>query len=190
MELIATDYSTSGSVFVLKKRLKAELNTIFRKSCECHSLSNLDTVGMGHHQNIFNTLKRRENFGSPLWWLSLVECSGCNQFWMIGSEERINDEFILKRLSTTVSEKILNDDIWPEDFKKYSSLLLICRDQGKSVRFMDTVSRALVFTAIDLAQEKPGIRLQEISDLLQVELDQAEAIVEKAEQQAAILVTR
>jgi len=104
---------------------------------------------------------------------------------MIGSEERINDVFIMKRLSHSISQKIINESIWPENFKKFEALLKIGKERGHSVRFVDPVSPALVSTAIDLAKAKPEIKIVEISELLQINLEQAQAVVKEASKDSA-----
>ena len=180
MALISTDYSSSGPVFMIKRKLREELSGLAERNCCCHTLSNIAAVGMGEHNHIFQSLDDKAKYGEPLWWLSLSQCNMCEEFWMIGSEERINDVFIMKRLSPSISRMIINESIWPEDFKKFETLLRIGKERGHSVRFLDPVSPALVYTAIDLAKAKPEIKIKEISELLQINLEQAQAVVKEA----------
>lgn len=190
MNLISTDYSLKEPVYLLKKLLQKELGELAIRECECHTLPNLADVGMGHHDKIFRSLNERAKYGESRWWLWLAQCSVCEQFWMIGSEERINDVFIMKRLSIPTSLRIMHNGRWPDDLKEYGTLLKIGRERGHSVRFFDPVSPALVQTAIDLAETSPGIKLQEISDLLQVSAEQAEAIVDLATKKAGVSIIR
>lgn len=180
MVLISTDYSSSGPVLVLKQKLKEALNGLIERDCYCHTLPDIADVGMGEHDHIFESLDNKAKYGEPLWWLWLAQCSLCEEFWMIGSEERINDVFIMKRLPLSISQKIINDSIWPEDFKKFETLLRIGKERGHSVRFVDPVSPALVYTAIDIAKVKSLIKIKEISELLQIDFEQAKAVVNEA----------
>lgn len=180
MTLISTDYSSTGPAFVLKRELKGVISGSLERDCCCHTLPNLADVGMGEHNHIFKSLLEKAKYGDPLWWLWLAECEACKQFWMIGSEERINDVFVMNRLSLSTAQKILNESIWPDDFKTFESLLRIGRERGHSVRFVDPISPALVSTVIDLATTKPGISVQEISKLLQISLEQTKALVTEA----------
>jgi len=185
MTLISTDYSSSGPILVIKRKLKEQLNRLVERDCSCHTLSNIDAVGMGEHTHIFQSLDSKAKYGEPLWWLWLAQCNICEEFWMIGSEERINDVFIMKRLSHTISQMIINESFWPEDFKKFETLLIMGKERGHSVRFVDPVSPALVYTAIDLAKAKPEIEIKEISELLQINLEQAQAVVKEASKDSA-----
>ena len=99
---------------------------------------------------------------------------------MIASEERINDIFIMKRLSPSTSQKIMDDSNWPDDFKKFETLLRLGKELGHSVRFVDPISPSLVYTVIDLARARPKIEVEEISDLLQIGLEQTKLIVAEA----------
>jgi len=184
MTLISTDYSLSGPVFVLKEKLQEAISGFITCDCYCHTLPNLADVSMGEHSHIFQSFDKKANYGAPLWWLRLEQCSVCKDFWMIGNEERINDVFIMKRLAPTESQQIINKSLWPDDFKEFSTLLRIGRERGHSVRFIDPISPALVFTVIDLAVAKPGIKTQELSELLQISLLQTEALVSEARKEA------
>ena len=108
---------------------------------------------------------------------------------MIGSEERINDVFILKRLSHELSQRIIKDSDWPDDFKKFETLLRIGKERNHSVRFVDPVSPALVYTVIDLARARPGISIQELSELLQIGFEQTKMVVAEAYKDTLITVS-
>jgi len=180
MTLISTDYSSTGPVFVLKRELQDVISGSLERDCYCHTLPNLADVGMGEHNHIFKSLHEKAKYGDPLWWLWLAECEACNQFWMIGSEERINDVFVMSRLSSSTAQKILNESIWPDDFKTFESLLRIGRERGHSVRFLDPLCHSLVSTVIDLAAAKPEITVTEISELLQISLEHTKAVISEA----------
>lgn len=189
MTLISTDYTLDEPIRDLKQKLKSEIHSFAKRECECHTLPDLADVGMGQHQAIFKSLSEKAKHGAPLWWLWLAECSVCGECWMVGSEERINDVFLLKRLSALETQKIDSHHKWPDDFKEYSALLKIGRERGHSVQFIDLHSPVLVQTVIELATVKPGIGVQEISNLLQVDRDQARHIVKIAIQRHPISVS-
>ena len=180
MTLISTDYSMSGPVFILKEKLEEAIRGLITRDCYCHTLPNLADVGMGEHNHIMQSFEEKASYGDPLWWLHLEQCSVCKDFWMVGSEERINDVFIMKRMLPVESHKIINESLWPDDFKKFATLLRIGRERGHSVRFINPVSPALVSTVIDLAIAEPGIKTQELSELLQISLLQTEALISEA----------
>ena len=180
MTLISTNYSSSEPIFVLKEKLEEAITELITRDCYCHTLPNLADVGMGEHIHIMHSFEEKASYGEPLWWLRLEQCSVCEDYWMIGSEERINDVFIMKRLDSSTSKEIINNDLWPDDFKEFSSLLKIGKERGHSVRFLDSVSPALVHTVIDLAVAKPGIEAQEISDLLQISQLQTQSLISEA----------
>lgn len=180
MTLISTNYSLSGPVFVLKEELQKAISRLALRNCYCHTLPNLADVDMGEHSHIFKSFEKKANYGDPLWWLRLEQCTVCENYWMIGSEERINDVFIMKRLPEHKATQIITEDLWPDDFKQFASLLRIGKERGHSVRFSNPISRALVVTVIDLAIAQPGIKIKEISDLLQVSTLQVKALVSEA----------
>ena len=109
---------------------------------------------------------------------------------MVASEERINDVFILKRLTASEANKIVESSVWPEDFKKYKTLLNIGRESGVSWAFENPLSLALIYSTVDLAKENPGISTKEIADLLQIGLNQAEALADEAFKDAGVKIIR
>lgn len=189
MTLISTDYSSTGPVFVLKRELEEEIGGFVKRDCYCHTLPHIAGVGMGEHDDVFKSLDEKAKYGDPLWWLWLAQCSVCEQFWMIGSEERINDVFVMKRLPLSISQQIISESLWPDDFNEFGTLLKIGKECGHSVWFIDPVSPALVYTVIDLAKAKPGIEVREISELLQISLEQARAVVTEAAKDTFIRIT-
>jgi hypothetical protein len=61
--------------------------------------------------------------GEPIWWLSVDRCSECGQWWLVASEERINDVFLLRRLTDSVGKAAVGQDKWPIEFDRFSTLL-------------------------------------------------------------------
>jgi len=108
----------------------------------------------------------------------MYTCDKCNQNWMVAQEERINDVFLLRRISDEIAADIRNSDAWPDEFKTFSSLLRIGRERGHNCRFVDTLSPALLQTVHDLAVEKPGINVSEIAYLLEISESWSEVLCE------------
>jgi hypothetical protein len=142
-------------------------------TCECGRLADPAVIGMGHHEEVFRTLDQIHHRGSPWWWLLSFRCRACGQDWLVASEERQNDVYILRRLDRPTAERIILENVWPSDFDRYETLLAIGRAAGHSVRFFDVADSPLLHTIADLAKERPGIRVSELASLLN--LDQAVA---------------
>jgi hypothetical protein len=97
---------------------------------------------------------------------------------LIGSEERQNDVYCLRRISPEIISDIMERDQWPADFDRYETLLQIGRAAGRSARFIEPLSSdSLAATIEDLARERPGIALSELAGLLNLELETARSIV-------------
>jgi hypothetical protein len=73
------------------------------EDCCCRSLADLSVVPMGGDgldERVFATLERTRDHGGALWWLYLSKCSACGQGWLVAQDERIYDNYYLKRLSS------------------------------------------------------------------------------------------
>ncbi|RLB48199.1 MAG: hypothetical protein DRJ42_23760 [Deltaproteobacteria bacterium] len=147
--------------------------------CECITLRSLDVVDMGHHEHIFKTLDKLASRGPQYWWLSIEVCRECTQPWLIASEERQNDVFCMRRLSTEEHALFLESGTWPSDFDSYGRLLEIGREAGRSVRWVAPLEAGSVRETIaDLAKERPGIGLSELCSLLNLDAQTITTIVE------------
>lgn len=139
---------------------------------------------MGHHEEVFRTLDEVRHRGSPRWWLLLFKCRTCGQNWLVASEERQNDAYILRRLDGATAGRIAAENVWPTDFDRYETLLEIGRAAGRSVRFFDVAGTSLLFTITDLARERPGIAVSDLASLLNLDpavvADLARQVVETA----------
>jgi hypothetical protein len=134
------------------------------------------------------TLETKAKRGSPLWWLSAERCAACKQWWLMATESRINDVYLLKRLSPREGEQILSENRWPEDFDSFGKLLRLGRERGHNWRFMDTLGSSLTSTAADLAREQPGIGVAELAELLQLNIPHAEKVARKAMQEEGVVI--
>jgi len=141
------------------------------------SVADLGVVDMGSHEAVFASLEDVAKRGDPYWWLWAAKCRECGQAWLVGSEERQNDVFCMKRLSATVLQALVGQGQWPADFDRYENLLAIGRSAGRSVRFVDPLrSSSLPATMADLARDRPGVALSAVAALLNLDLEIAERI--------------
>jgi len=76
---------------------------------------------------------------------------------------------------------LVETNVWPPDFDSYEALLRLGFDAGKSVRFADPEeANALRWTIADLAKARPGIRVSELAELLNLEIDTARVLAKRA----------
>jgi hypothetical protein len=115
---------------------------------------------------VFATLETECQHGGDQWWLYLAKCSACEQSWMVAQDERIYDNYYLKRLDAKEARAIIGSARWPDDFMTYERVLRLGRTLGQLWTFVDPLSPALVHTAADLRRERPDISDEEIAHLL------------------------
>jgi hypothetical protein len=125
--------------------------------------------GDGLDERVFATLENTRDHGGELWWLYLSKCSACGQDWLVAQDERIYDNFYLKRVSPTEAQAIVEDSRWPDDFITYERVLRLGRTLSEPWTFVDPRSPALISTAEDLLKERPNITVDEIAYLLAIE---------------------
>jgi len=145
-------------------------------NCCCRSLPDLAVVPMGgdgQDERVFATLETTRRHGADLWWLYLSKCHACEQDWLVAQDERIYDNYYLKRLGPTEAPKLAMGDRWPDDFITYERVLRLGRTLGQPWTFLDPRSPALVCTAEDLMKERPDITVDEIAYLLAIEPEAA-----------------
>jgi len=92
---------------------------------------------------------------------------------MIAQDERIHDNFYLKRVSEQAAQDIVDHSRWPPDFMTYEQVLRLGRESGRIAIFADDHSPALVETAADLRRERPDISAQEIAYVLAISVKAA-----------------
>jgi hypothetical protein len=167
--LASASYTDRDEVWKLRKSLaqKLELHT----QCECASIRDLAAIPMGGDGldgRVFATVENVRDHGGDLWWLRLSKCSVCGQNWMVAQEERIFDEYFLRRLDDEEARQISAEGRWPAEFLTYERVLKIGRSLSQPCIFADALSPALVWTVEDLRKERPNITLHEIAHLLGV----------------------
>jgi hypothetical protein len=123
--------------------------------------------GDGLDERLFATLEEVQRHDGNQWWLYASTCS-CGQSWMIAQDERIHDNFYLKRISEGALRRIREDGDWPDDFLTYEQVLRLGAESGKTCRFLDAMSLSLIWTVEDLRRERRDISADEIAYLLAV----------------------
>jgi hypothetical protein len=170
LDLVAFDYRNQQELFGFREKLAAALRPPLK--CECITLPDLAVVPMGFDgldARVFATLNRVRDHGGRQWWLYLSKCTSCGQNWMVAQEERIFDDYFLRRLSVAAADQIATDRRWPADFMTYERVLTLGHALSRPCTFADPLAGSLVWTAKDLREERPGITVEEIARLLGTE---------------------
>jgi hypothetical protein len=158
-------------------------------ACLCGELQDLCDIGMGYDDDAFRTLDKRADFGEDCWWLSLFTCSSCKQDWLVASEQRIYDVWLLKRLESEAAQQIIARRLWPEAFRSYAELLRLAIKRGHDVRYVEPLeSMELYWTIVDLALAKPGISTWELAELLPIDQSMVREIGKKAVTEAGVSI--
>lgn len=166
--LASADYRDRDVVWNLRQSLSQHLRV--HEKCECASIRDLAAIPMGGDgldERVFATIKNVRDHGGDLWWLHLSKCSECGQHWMIAQEERIFDEYFLRRISKQTAENILAGT-WPDEFATYERVLNIGHTFATPCIFVDEMAGSLIWSAEDLRKARPEISVDEIARLLGV----------------------
>lgn len=169
LELISLSYKNKNDYGKIVKIVKSIIENYDYK-CSCVKLYSRDIIGMGSEDEIFmDKFIHIKDRGQDYWWLYLSQCTVCNKYWLVAQEERHNDDYHLLKLTTDEAKNILENDNWPHEFDKYENLLILSKNAGHSVRFVDPLNSSMVYTVIDLAKNKPNINVIEIAELLNID---------------------
>ena len=98
---------------------------------------------------------------------------------MVAQDERIHDNFYLKRLSPPVLRDIIEANEWPKDFLTYEQVLRLGSESGHVCRFADPQDPALIYTVEDLRRERADISASEIAHLLAIPADSVVGLLGK-----------
>ncbi len=189
LDMISADYRDPVAIAAVTERLEACLRALSDYTCECVTVADVGVVDMGAHETLFASLDEVATRGDPYWWLWAAQCRKCGQGWLVGSEERQNDVYCMRRLSPNALADVVLGRQWPSDFDHYERLLEIGRTAGRSVRFMDPLaSSSLRAMMIDLARERPGVALSALAALLNLDLEVAERVAASAMAQAEVVI--
>lgn len=181
LELISTDFRDATAVRAARRTLDAYARSLGPLPCECISLADLAIVPMSGEPGPLDAFEQLARRGDPFWWLGLSRCTVCATPWLVAQEERHNDIFILRRLSVAQAERVLADGVWPALLDSFAGLLEIGRAAGHSVRFADPVGdSSLSWSMADIARERPGITVEELAVLLNLDAATAALIANQA----------
>jgi len=159
--------------------------------CLCVRLPDTAVLLMGCKISweISETLEEVKRRGEPYDWLSAERCRQCGQLWLMAWEEMHNDILCLLRLSPEAADRLLKEDIWPQDFNKYSTLLRFGQEAGVFVNYLDPKESLLGVTMELLARENPGIHVSELADLLNLDLSVATKFAEGVVREKGVRIT-
>ena len=184
LDVILTNFENRNDVVNLQEILANYLIAKDPRACVCVRYADLSVIGMESDDPddamFLSVVKERKNFGDPYWWLNLYSCNVCKQNWLLAQEERMNDIYILKRISAVDANLIYQENKWPASFRTYEELLKIGYDHGVKFRFCDPLSSSLCYLVADLIKERDDITPKEISVLLNLDEETAKEIYELA----------
>lgn len=144
----------------------------FRHNCRCAELKSLAIINMGSHDEIFASLKRIRRAGPPRWWLAAYVCDDCNQAWLVVQEERVTDNFILRKIDEQQRKLLAERDEWPGEFDTWAQVL---EHLPGGLHPSDTLA-----ATIDLAREQPGIHLNRLASILKLDTATADKLARRA----------
>lgn len=150
-------------------------NTPSAGECCCKALADNPVIpmgGIGLDELVFASFRQTVRHGGDQWWLYVSTCLACRQDWMIAQDERIYDNFYLRRISATQLQEIEDFGLWPDEFLTYEQVLKLGKATGGVWRFAEANSPALVTTAEDLRRGRPDISVDEIASLLSISVKQ------------------
>ncbi|HJO64867.1 MAG TPA: hypothetical protein QF469_05955 [Sphingomonas sanguinis] len=152
-------------------------------ACCCSTLADLEAIPMGGDgldERVFASIENVRDHGGEAWWLHLSRCRVCGQHWMIAQEERIFDEYFLRRLDAAEASNISSEGEWPVEFLTYERVLETGHELGvRPCIFIDSMPMSLLWTVQDLRRERPDISVTKIAQLLGIPMKQAERISAK-----------
>ena len=180
LQLISADFRDAQAIRQVRSSLDTYARTQLPLACECITLAETSVIDMAHPGGRLDHFERLRDRGEPYWWLQLERCTVCGTGWLVAQEERQNDVFLLHRLSENESQAILTAGRWPSDFDSYETLLRLGRAAGHTVWWPDAVGdSSLEWTMADLARQRPGISVSELSELLDLDPDTTAIIAEQ-----------
>ena len=179
-ELLSSPYGDREQVWKLRKSLMTALEPLRR--CECPTIRDMSAIPMGgdfYFEKVFEPLEEVIRYGPERWWLYISRCGTCSTNWLVAQDERIYDEFFMKRLSDAEVERAKAGQ-WPEQFQSYGDVLSVGCATSNPPRFLDPMAASLIWTAEDLLRERSDIKTQEVARVLGLSDRHAERLVERA----------
>lgn len=180
LDVVSTDFENEQAVADLKETLAEYLDSHYPMACSCIKYADLSIIKMGDDERLtifFSTVNIVKRFGDPCWWLAFFNCAACHQNWLIAQESRINDIYILQRISVTETNLIQEQNEWPLSFRTYKELLKIGKEHGVGFRFFEPLSSpSLCYTIDEIVKEDKNIQPEEISQLMNLDIEDAKRI--------------
>lgn len=124
--------------------------------------------GDGADERVFATLEKVCDHGGDQWWLYLSRCNACEQNWMVAQDDRIHDDYYMRRLSPGEAAEIMAGR-WPDEFITYERVLRTGRTLSSPWTYLDPLDSSLAWTVRDLRRARPEITATEIAYLFGVE---------------------
>lgn len=180
LELLSADYRDERNT-VPELRRKIMLFLEPSRRCECPKIRDLSAVPMGadfYFEKVFETLVKDVEFGEEKWWLYISTCSVCQTHWLIAQDDRIYDDFFMKRISAEELDAARAGK-WPATFSTYENVLASGRKASNPPRFFEKFAASLIWTVQDLRRDRPEIGPQEIAYLLGLSGDHAAKLLSK-----------
>jgi hypothetical protein len=190
LDVLGADFRSTEAVAGLRRILCEYAERVSNLECRCVTLPNVAVIDMGDDsERVLTTIEERRSRGEPFWWLWCGECTRCGQWWLVAQEERQNDVFCLRRLADGEAIALVEHNNWPSDFDSYEALLRLSLNAGKSVQFAEPEeAKSLRWTIADLAKARPGIRVSELAELLNLDLETALTLAKRAVRDDAAVI--
>lgn len=147
--------------------------------CICSKFKEFDVIPMGWDdtdKKFFEDLDidHRVWFWETMWWLSYVQCNSCHTDWLIGQDELIHDNYIIHKITLEEASKIRNNNLWPNDFNHYETLLEFGVESGSIAwleNFNESMARTIQETIEEIKSINPQITDERLTYLFQISLD-------------------
>ena len=152
------------------------------KACCCATLGDFAVVGMGdsegRDERVFSSLEHIADHGGDKWWLYLARCSACKTDWMVAQDDRIHDNFYLRRLSTDDASAIRKHGQWPQEFLRYEDVIRLGPDKNSYAKFFN--SDDLTDTVKELIEARSEITAGEVAYLFCLSDGEAKRLMDRA----------
>ncbi len=96
----------------------------------------------------------------------------------MAQEERFNDVYVMRKLSSTQILALTIDGTWPAEFDHYESLLKIGAAAGHRACYADYTE--LMPIVLDLLRDRPSMTADELAELVNVFAPEAADLLSKA----------
>ena len=87
---------------------------------------------------------------------------------MVAQEERIFDDYFLRRLTDEQADEIVSAGHWPAEFITYERVLGVGKELSQACIFLNPMAANLEWTVEDLRKGRLEITVEEIAELIGV----------------------